>query len=662
MAPCFFAQTSEEAAIALSKFAAGETKSTTLLTRLSNAAGPVFVYDGNGCQWETMGRDLLQDSQVFAEAIDRVDALFQQYGDFSLRAELEGRNTENPQAQAPAEQDRFALTEIAQPALFALQVALTEWLRHQGITPTAVFGHSVGEVAAAWASGALSLEDAVKVIYFRSDYQGKTRGQGVMTAVAISADDIAEWLAKPGFDNVCLAGINSPKGITLAGDSAQLGALEAALSDKSIFAKRLPLDYAFHSPAMDSIEAGVIHALADIAPQATQIPYYSTVTGTLIDGRNLDATYWWKNIREPVLFDDAASALIQQGHNVFIEIGAHPILRRYLNDSLRQLECPGLVFGTIERHKSGLDGLQRCLSQLLLSGLALDSNFFPVEGKRVPLPRYAWQREHHWVQSTSDSQGLLGRYYQHPLLGYSLSQHEHTWESQLDTQRQPWLADHVVGEGAVFPGAGFVELMLAAALQLKDTPLLDIEELEIRAPLLLDGTHGRTMRLAYLPEDGRLEIHSREPATSSEWQLNAVARIMRESRGFLLNRKAPALPSRVPDYTLNDHLQMAERIGLHYGPSFQAISRGWIEGDAVIGEIALSEAVQAQLTTLHVHPGILDSAFQMFIPLLAQHSEVCRTAGLCAGTRWAHSGKYPGRRARISPCGDGQACTALVYR
>ncbi|WP_235041874.1 type I polyketide synthase [Vreelandella profundi] len=616
-----FAQTPEEAAIALSKLAAGETKSATLLTRLSNAAGPVFVYDGNGCQWETMGRDLLQDSPVFAEAIDRVDALFQQYGSFSLRAELEGHNTENPKAEAQPEQDRFALTEIAQPALFALQIALTEWLRQQGIMPTAVFGHSVGEVAAAWASGALSLEDAVKVIYFRSDYQGKTRGQGAMTAVAISADDIAEWLAKPAFENVCLASINSPKGITLAGDSAQLSALEAALSEQSIFAKRLPLDYAFHSPAMDSIEAGVVHALGDITPQPTQIPYYSTVTGTLIDGHELDATYWWKNIREPVLFDAAASALIQQGNNVFIEIGAHPILRRYLNDSLRQLECPGLVFGTIERHKSGLDGLQRCLSQMLLSGLALDSNFFPVEGRRVSLPRYAWQREHHWVQSTGDSQGLLGRYYQHPLLGYPLSQHEHTWESQLDTQRLPWLADHVVGEGAVFPGAGFVELTLAAALQLKDTPLLDIEELEIRAPLLLDGTHGRAMRLTYLPEDGRLEIHSREPATSSEWQLNAVARTMRESRGFLLNRRAPVLPSRAPDYTLNDHLQMAERIGLHYGPSFQAISRGWIEGDAVIGEIALPDSIQAQLTTLHVHPGILDSAFQMFIPLLAQHSE-----------------------------------------
>lgn len=606
-----FAQTPEEAATQLSEYAAGKTNSVTAIERLPKAVGPVFVYDGNGCQWETMGRDLLSDSPVFAAAVDRVDALFQQQGDFSLRAELEGRNGEN----------RFPLTEIAQPALFALQVALTEWLREQGITPTAVFGHSVGEVAAAWASGALSLEDAVKVIYYRSDYQGKTRGLGEMTAVAMSADDIAAWLEKPEFNQVCLAGINSPKGITLAGDSQQLGALETALGEQDVFAKRLPLDYAFHSPAMDSIQAGVIDALADITPRATQIPYYSTVTGALSDGLELDATYWWKNIREPVLFDAAASALIEQGNNVFVEIGAHPILRRYLNETLRQLERPGLVFGTIERHKPGLEGLQHCLSQLLLSGLNLASRHLPVVGQRVPLPRYAWQRSHHWVHGTTDSQGLLSRYYQHPLLGYPLAQHEHTWESQLDTQRQPWLADHVVGEGAVFPGAGFVELTLAAALQLKDSPLLDIEELEIRAPLLLDGPHGRTMRLSYLPEDGRLEIHSREPATGVEWQLNAVARTMRESRGFLLNRPAPVMPTRAPDYTLEDHLEMAERIGLHYGPAFQAISRGWIEGDAVIGEIALSDEVQAQLSTLHVHPGILDSAFQMFIPLLAQHSE-----------------------------------------
>ncbi|WP_218314783.1 type I polyketide synthase [Halomonas sp. 18071143] len=612
-----FASSASEAAAALGQFAEGDTSQLITLERLSNAQGPVFVYDGNGCQWATMGHDLLDTAPAFSDAIDRVDALFQRHGHFSLRAELAGLN------QQAGEEERFVSTEIAQPALFALQVALTEWLKEQGITPAAVFGHSVGEVAAAWASGALSLEDAVKVIYYRSDFQGKTRGLGEMTAVAMSADDIAPWLAKPEFDRVSLAGINSPKGITLAGDKDQLSKLEGALSAEEVFAKRLPLDYAFHSPAMDSIQEGVVEALADIQPQPTRIPYVSTVTGAVAAGDTLDAHYWWLNIREPVRFDDAATHLIQQGYNVFVEVGAHPILRRYLNESLRQQAQSGLVLGTLERHKPGLDGLQRTLSQLLLSGLTLPSgHYFPVEGQRVLLPRYPWQRTQLWVQGTRDGQGLLSRYYQHPLLGYPLAQQEHTWESQLDTKRQPWLADHVVGEGAVFPGAGFIELALAAAMQQKDTPLLDIEELEIRAPLLLDGPNGRSMRLTLDPNDGRLEIHSREPVTGSEWQLNAVARRMRESRGFLLNRQAPALPSRDADYALEQHLAMAERIGLHYGPAFQAITRGWIEGDSVIGEIHLSEAVTAQLDTLHVHPGILDSAFQLFIPLLAQQAEL----------------------------------------
>ncbi|MCS2609163.1 type I polyketide synthase [Halomonas dongshanensis] len=607
-----FAANHAEAIARLEGLVEDDKTSATRLSRLSDAQGPVFVYDGNGCQWETMGRDLLDTAPVFAAAIDRVDALFQRLGDFSLRAELEGHNGDQ----------RLERTEIAQPALFALQVALTEWLADQGITPTAVFGHSVGEVAAAWAAGALTLEDAVKVIYFRSDFQGKTRGLGAMTAVSMSADDIATYLARPEYVKVHLAGINSPKGITLAGDVDQLTALEAELSGLGVMAKRLPLDYAFHSPAMDSIEQGVISALAEIKPRATTLPFVSTVTGTVSEGTYLDATYWWRNIREPVLFDSAARQLVAQGYNVFIEIGAHPILRRYLNEALREADVRGLTLATLERHKPGLELLKRCLAQYLLSGLAVDARrFFPVEGLRAPLPRYAWQRTHLWVDPTSDSQKLLGRYYQHPLLGYPLAQHDNTWESQLDTQRQAWLAGHVVGEGAVFPGAGFVELTLAASVQLQDAPVLDIEELEIRAPLLLDGPNGRTMRLSLLGGDGRMEIRSREPATGTEWQVNAVARMRRETRGFLLKRQAPTLPSRAPDYTLDEHLQMAERIGLHYSGAFQAIARGWVEGDSVIGEIELSEAVNAQLDSLHLHPGILDSAFQMFIPLLAHQRE-----------------------------------------
>ncbi|BBI73433.2 hypothetical protein HAALTHF_29900n [Vreelandella aquamarina] len=549
------------------------------LERLANARGPVFVYDGNGCQWETMGHDLLDTDADFTAAIDRVDALFQRYGRFSLRDELAGRN------RSEGEESRFVRTEIAQPALFALQVALTEWLKAQGITPAAVFGHSVGEVAAAWASGALSLEDAVKVIYYRSDYQGKTRGLGEMTAVAMSADEITPWLAKPEFDKISLAGINSPKGITLAGDRDQLGELEAALSAEGTFAKRLPLDYAFHSPAMDSIQEGVMEALADIQPQPSRIPYFSTVTGALAEGTTLDAHYWWLNIREPVLFDSAATALIEQGLQRLRRSRGAPDLTplsqriaapaRAQRLSLRHHRAPQARVRGLEPHAqpAATQRIKRQQPALLPRGgparpaaPLLMAAHSPMGSRHQRRPRPAIT--------------LLPA----PVAGLPISAARAHLGKPARRKRQPWLADHVVGEGAVFPGAGFVELALAAALQQKETPVLDIEELEIRAPLLLDGPNGRTMRLTLDPDDGRLAIHSREPATGSEWQLNAVARRMRESRGFLLNRRAPALPKRDADYTLDEHLHMAERIGLHYGPAFQAIQRGWIEGDSVIGK------------------------------------------------------------------------------
>ncbi|MDW7745297.1 MAG: type I polyketide synthase [Halomonas sp.] len=585
---------------------------------LENAKGPAFIYTGNGCQWETMGAELLESAPVFAAAVDKVDALFQRYGDFSLRAELEGCNLED-QINAPEDaSSRLALTEVAQPALFAVQVGLTALLRDHGIAPIAVTGHSVGEVAAAWAAGALSLADAVKVIYYRSHYQGKTRGQGEMTAVAMGADVVSELLTAPEYQGVDLAGINSANGVTLAGDPAALARLEQRLGEQGIFAKRLPLDYAFHSPAMDPIQAGVLDSLAGIAPNETALPYISTVSGAELAGSELGAEYWWHNIRQPVRFASAIQALIDDSINVFVEIGAHPILRRYLTDTLRERARDGQVIGTLMRDTPAAHCMTRTVGQVLLSGIGVDlSRHFPVAGRFVDLPRYPWQRESYWVQGTNDGQGLLDRYYEHPLLGYRLAQQANTWESQLDTGRVPWLADHVVGEGAVFPGAGFIELALAAAQHGKEAPLVDIEELEIQAPLLLDAANGRRVRVQVSPQDGRVAIHSREPVTGSDWQLNAVARVMAQSRGFLLRRQAPVRPARAPDVTLDDHLAMAEHLGLHYGPACQAISHAWVEGDSVIGEITLNETLSASLEALHLHPGILDSAFQLFIPLLA---------------------------------------------
>jgi acyl transferase domain-containing protein len=249
-----------------------------------------------------MGRQLLAENSTFRAAVQAVERYFEKYEDFSLEEELNGAYGSG----------RYERTEIAQPALFAIQVGVTEMLRFLGIMPSAVAGHSVGEVAAAWASGALTLEQAVKVIYYRSHFQGLTKGQGQMTAVALSEAQMRILLEERKLtDTVAIAGINSARGVTLSGSAEALTQLENSLADRQIVFKRLDLDYAFHSAAMDPIQAGLEKALRAIAPQKTKINFVSTVTGDIAPGEQLDGNYWWNNIRQPVQFERAIGTIRQ---------------------------------------------------------------------------------------------------------------------------------------------------------------------------------------------------------------------------------------------------------------------------------------------------------------------------------------------------------------
>ncbi|WP_245392354.1 type I polyketide synthase [Salinicola endophyticus] len=613
-AAVLFSTSAGDAIARLDALAAGESvPGSASAERVADDHGPVFVYTGNGCQWERMGQTLLAESAVFAAAIDEVDVLFQRHADFSLRDELNGTN----QARDESGEDRLARTEIAQPALFALQVGLTRLLAAEGVRPAAVTGHSVGEVAAAWACGALTLETAVSVIFHRSAGQGRTRGSGEMSAVGLGAEAMQGWLDAPEYAEIVIAGVNSAKGVTLAGPAEALTRLESALTAERIFAKRLPLDYAFHSPAMDPIRAPLIDALGPLAPGDGELPFYSTVSGTRLPGRELGADYWWRNIREPVQFAPAIDALITAGARTFVEIGAQPILRRYLSDALAADAQPGCVLGTLARSDDGLTAVETSLAGLLASGSVSPRHWFPVVGRFVDLPHYPWQRESYWVSPTGDTQGLMARHYEHPLLGYRLARQGWAWESQLDSRRLPWLADHRVGDATVFPGAGFAELALAAASAWKASPLLDIEALEILSPLLLDASHGKKLLLELQEADGSLTMQTREPASDDAWTLNARARIAAQTRGLLLSRRSAGLPQRAPDISRERHLAMAAHVGLDYGPGFQAIDAIWVEDDRALGRIDLPPAIAEGQRDCLLAPGILDSAFQLFIPLLA---------------------------------------------
>ncbi len=209
---------------------------------------------------------------------------------------------------------------------------------------------------------------------------------------------------------------------------------------------------------------------------------------------------------------------------------AHPILKRYLSEALREAELDGLIIGTLERDLPGPVCLDRAIGQTLLSGLATDTDhWFPVTGQLAELPRYPWQRQSYTMPSTSDA-WAAGTPLRTPLAGYRLAQHTLTWESQLDTGRQPWLADHVVGNAAIFPGAGFIELALAAAASWREATPLDVEELEIQAP---DARWAARPAhpAGHRPRRRPRHHHSREPAVGEEWQLHATARIMSQSRG-----------------------------------------------------------------------------------------------------------------------------------
>lgn len=580
--------------------------------KLEATTGLAFIYSGNGSHWSGMGKRLIEEVPLFRKTIREVDAIFCRYGDFSLEAELEGKNGD----------DRYKRTEIAQPALFAFQVGVTRLLQSRGISACSVAGHSVGEVAAAWASGALSLEAAVQVIYHRSRFQGTTKGCGQMSAVVLGESEALALLDETGFSStLTLAGMNSPRGVTIAGSASELLRFETILSGRNISYKRLDLDYAFHSPAMDNIQTGIMRELVGLQAGEALIPYYSTVTGELLDGCALDANYWKRNVRNPVLFEKTIKSMLAEGITAFVEIGPHSVLRSYICDCMNAANMSGRVITTGMYED---DDPQRiwgaaCQAVIACGDVAVNwERYFPAKGRLVQLPNYPWQREHHWHTVTPECNGLLNRKKVHPLLGYRLQQHDLTWENQLDTHLYPTFGDHVVGDAIVFPGTGFAEFALAAALTWSPGEYAEIEDLEIRSPLLLSSKHSTVVRLSIDQRDGGFTIKSREHVSSESWALHAMGRILTEPGNALLRQELPVIPVRAPDFDGILHNVLTHKAGLSYGSSFQAIDHGWCEGCSVLGVYRIPEQVQKEFEHYHLHPAILDCAFQLIIQFLKE--------------------------------------------
>ncbi|MET9972848.1 acyltransferase domain-containing protein, partial [Streptomyces sp. NPDC006356] len=410
------------------------------VVRRAERGAVAFVYSGNASQWPGMAADLMAGEAVFRAAVEAADAALSPHLGWSVAKELE-----RPAAA------RWARTEIAQPVLFAVQVGLTALLEYHGVRPRAVAGHSVGEVAAAYTAGALTLEQAALVLAHRSRTQGRTAGRGRMAAVGLPEDAARAELACFGGE-LEIAGVNSDRDVTVAGDPDALAALGAELTARDVFFRELDLDYAFHSRAMDPIEEPLRAALAGLAPAEARVPFVSTVTAGPLTGRELDAAYWWRNVREPVRFGAAMEHLAAEGIGVVVEIGPHPVLRAYLRRT-----GPAYV-PTLYRDGDGPREATAAVAALLAAGADVDWRaHFPHPGRVVDLPAYPWQRERHWHGSPQDlvlhtsGSGALD----HPLLGERLPAPHPLWHGTVEPQLVPWLGDHRIDGDVLLPAAAY---------------------------------------------------------------------------------------------------------------------------------------------------------------------------------------------------------------
>lgn len=589
------------ATTALAAFAGGEAETTAVrATAVAARAEVAFVFSGNGSQWPGMGRAAYDGDAAFRVAFDEVDAIFAPLAGWSLRERMYSETLA----------DELSATSVAQPLIFAIQVAGVRALAARGITPKLVFGHSVGEVAAVHAAGIVDLADAVRVIYFRSLHQEAVRDVGDMSVV-IGPRDVAEALAAEVPD-LTVAAQNSTRCITVAGTAAALERYGRLAAARKLRVRSLDLRYPFHTPLLAPMEAALRTDLAAMKGRRATIPFVSTVTGDLFSGRRLDGRYWWRNVREPVRFHAGVDKAFELGARIFVEIGAKPTLATHVGDIAEQ---SGTGIGTVVLldEKSEGNPIETIAARILAMGADVDTTalFGADPGTGVELPTYPWQRTPMRVKPTCEADGELTETDWHPLAGARISAEAVEWRGFIDPLVVPMLDDHRVGGQVILAGAAFIEMALAVARRWQATTAVALAELEILYPLVFAANGAREILCRISPLTSVLEISSRPRLSGAPFIIHVRAQIV--SRADPLDETAPEpLPF---DATPGAEIYARARyIGLDFGPSFRrALAAARTTPTTIVVDLEPEETDEP--SPWGIDPGRLDSCFHGLILL-----------------------------------------------
>ncbi len=604
----FVAGSAEELAQRLRSYLAGESTGFAA-GRLSPSGAPrlAFVFSGQGPQWFAMGRELAAREPVFQAVLADVDARLSALAPWSLLAEL----------NAPEATSRLGETEIAQPAIFALQVALAALWKSWGFEPAGVVGHSVGEIAALHVAGALDLDTAVRIVYHRARIMQRATGQGAMAAVTLSEAE-AEPLVRRFGDTLSVGAVNSPRGVVLSGARGALDQALADLESRGVTHRALPVNYAFHSAQMRPLADELVAAIGPIQSRAADTPFYSTVTGSHAGSLAIDAAYVGRNVRERVRFAAAIDTMLEDGFNAFLEIAPHPVLATSLTECVAARNADAVVLASLRRGRPERETMLLACAGLYAN--VCSPRWDIVQGglaEPCELPSYPWQRQRYWLrepptQSVSATTHAVPSGDHDELLGVRIpTATASLFQSSWPASAPAWLADHRVAGRLLVPGAAMLEALRLAACDVLGDERASVSDFVIHHPLVLgerDDPAVSWQVAAQAPVEGRARVTLHEAVSHGArvtWRLIASA----EGAVQQPSKIAAAIAQPRDDLARQAGIYPAfARLGVSFGEGFQTVER--IHSDQGAASAWLTRRVEGDAVTHRLHPTLLDGAFQ----------------------------------------------------
>ncbi|WP_420592096.1 SDR family NAD(P)-dependent oxidoreductase [Bacterioplanoides sp.] len=579
----------------------------------------VFVFPGQGHQWIGMARDLIKRNQVFRETINRCHEALKAHVSWSLLAELD----------AGQEQALLKRVDVVQPVIFSVQVALARVWESWGIKADAVVGHSLGEIAAAHIAGALSLEDAVKIVCIRSRLISTL--DGAMALIGLDQEGVKE-ICRAG-SGLEISAYNGTEAIVVSGTNDSISRLVAECEREDIFCKRVDVDFASHSRYVEPVIAALVQELHDIRPGQAAVPIISSVCSDIVDGQEMGAQYWGDNLRRPVRFAQSIDKALEAGYSAFVEVSGHPTLLDGIDSVAASQGKSVKLFNSLKRDEDGNITMLRSLANLHCCGFQVRLDKL-VAGSAIDyrLPLYCWDRSHFWLEAAPDSSKAMGSDSRgHGVLGcYTevLSSHPcHAWAIDVESGLLDIFNDHQVGCMALLPATAYVDTVLAAFRDagLGNSPslslinfsqLITLKNLPVTPlQLVIENVGGMEYRFAF----------KSKCADSGEVTLYCHGLINNEGGAA---GKLPSFPESMvlTDFCKEDIYAYFDRMNLNYGRRFQGLEKISFSDNGILGEVVNRDPSGFRGQGFIVNPVVFDMALHAMVAedLVSGTDPVCR--------------------------------------